>query len=287
MWEPKIGRNWDEWTSWNVQRSLTGVIENGLRMSFVNLTPLYAHTNLELARYCFDAKAVIIGLEDCDPQERTFSHISFKTSDADKIFFARLHQGTSLETIQDSLHFWEDDCRKIGVMQSSRRPLLEPVGVEDRFTKSEIVIQFSDPKPLWEAVEEMERVSDFLSIICGKTQFCGDARVYGSGGDGREWDICLGYIRPRPEQTSIHRAGSITLINPYYEADLFGQILIKWLRGDDNTSTRRARHLVLQGWGSPFHNVDRLVRSATAYQTQHSNEKSFSRDNHEAYQEVF
>ena len=233
MWEPKTGRNWDELTSWNVRRSVSGVMENGLRKSFVNLTPLYGVTNLDLARYCFDAKAVIIGLEKCDPQEQTFSQISFKTSDANKIFFARSNQGTSLETIQDSLHFWEDDCRKIGVMQSSRRPLLEPVEVEYRLAKSEIVIQFSDPKHLWEAVEEMERVSDFLSIICGKTQLCGDVRVYGCCGDRGEWDICLGYIRPRPEQTSIHRPCTITLINPYYEADLFGQILIKWLRGDD------------------------------------------------------
>lgn len=276
MWERKIGHNWNELNGWNVQRSLSGVIENGLRMSFMNLTHLSSSTNLGSVRYCFDAKAVIIGLETCDPQKQVFSHISFKTTDAGKIFYARLRQGTSLETIQDSLHFWEDDCRKIGVMQSSRRPLLELAEAEDTLTKSEIVIQFSNPKPLWEAIEEMERVSDFLSIVCGKTQFCREVRIYGSNGDGREWDVHLGYVRPRPEYTSIRRAGTIMLIDPFHEVDLFGQILIKWLKGDDDTSTRRARHLVLQGWGSPSHDVDRLVRSATAYQTKLSNEKDLS-----------
>ncbi len=274
MWELDGGSNWNELNRWNVQRSLSGVIENGLRMSFMNLTQLSSDTNLELARYCFDAKAAIIGPKACDPQEQVFSHISFKTTDVDKIFYARSHQDSSSETNQDSLPFWEDDCRKVGVMQSSRRPFLELKEAEGTLKKSEIVIQFSNPKPLWEAMEEVERVSDFLSILCGKTQFCREVRVYDSNGNDREWDVHLGYVRPRPEYTSVSEVKSgFMLVDPYSETELFGQILIKWLKGDDNTSTRRARHIVLQGWGSPFHDVDRLVRSATAYETQLSNEK--------------
>lgn len=275
MWEPDGCPNWNELNGWDVQRPLSGVIENGLRMSFMNLTQLSSDTNLELARYCFDAKAVIIGPEACDPQEQVFSHISFKTTDADKIFYERSHQGTSLKAIHDSLLFWEDDYGKVGVLQSSRRPLLELIEAEYTVKKSEIVIQFSNPKPLWEAIEEMERVSDFLSIICGKTQFCREVRVYDGNCNDREWDVHLGYVRPRPEYTSVSEVKSgYMLVDPFRETELFGQILISWLKGDADTSTRRARHLVLQGWGSPFHDVDRLVRSATAYETQVSNKNS-------------
>ena len=279
LWERGPGTNRHQWSRWGQPKSLQGVVENDAWVAFLNLTPLPSSINITMAsmRLSLDAGIMLAGREDCDPVEHVFSRISFTTTDTDRIFYAKSYQGQSLDVIQESPYSWEDNGRRVSVMQSSHRHLLTSVEMGDTPKKSRVVIQFTSPKPLWEAVGEMEKVSDFLSVISGKAQFCRDVRVYDDSDGNGGWDVYLGYVRPRPNQTSVNKVKSgILLIDPYTEATKFGRVLGKWLRGDDDLSTRRARHLVLQGWGSPFHDVDRLVRAATAYETQLSNQQRLS-----------
>jgi len=272
LWEPKISNFVHEFQNINTVQLLNGTIENGLQMDFLNLMPLSCNSNLASAIYQINAGVVIIGLETTNPEDEVFSGISFKTTDVEKIFYVLERQNKYMAAIQDSSYFWKKDAWTIAVTCSSRRPLLSIMKMDNSHEKPEIRIQFSHPKSLQDAIGEMEKLCDFLSVICGRTQFSGEVRVYDYKCKDKIWDVHLGYVRPRPQHTSVEKVSSSSVLIDPVNSNQFGEILQKWLRDDENTSTRRARHLILQGWGSGLYDVDRLVRSATAYETLMGNE---------------